>query len=52
MPDLNYKNGLEIYKDDFFYLAGYPQIGLNEIERSISSGQIIDIIDEMEFEHS
>ena len=52
LPDLNYKNGLEFYKADFFYLAGYPRIGLNEIERSISSGQIIDIIDEMEFEHS
>ena len=52
LPDLNYKNGLDFYKNNFVYLAGYPKIGLNKIERSISSGQIINIIDEAEFEHS
>ena len=52
IPDLNYKNGLNFYKNNFFYIAGYPQNNLNENERSISSGQIIDIIDEKDFEHS
>ena len=51
-PDLNYKNGYDLYKNDYFYLAGYPRINLNENERSISSGKIIDIIDQSEFEHS
>ena len=26
VPDYNYKNGLEYYKNQFFYLAGYPKI--------------------------
>ena len=52
VPDLNYKNGLNLYKSNFFYLAGYPRNNLNENERSISSGKITDIINKAEFEHS
>jgi len=52
MPDLNYKNGYNIYINDNFYLAGYPQNNSNENERSISSGKIINILDNLEFEHS
>ena len=54
MPDLNYKNGLNFYKEknNYYYLAGYPQNNLNENERSVSSGKIINILDNSEFEHS
>ena len=52
LPDLNYKNGLELYDNKSFYLAGYPKNSKNEFERSSSSGKITDIICESEFEHS
>lgn len=49
---MNYKNGLDFYKNNFFYLAGYPRNNFNDGERSISSGKITDIINKAEFEHS
>ena len=52
MPDFSYKNGYNIYKNVNFYLAGYPQNNSNENERSISSGKIINIFDNSEFEHT
>ena len=52
VPDLNYKNGLNFYKNNYFYLAGYPINNMNENGRSISSGKIINILDNSEFEHS
>jgi len=54
MPDFSYKNGFDFYKNknNYYYLAGYPQNNLNENERSISSGKIINILDNSEFEHS
>ena len=42
--DFSYKNGYNIYINDNFYLAGYPQNNSNENERSISSGKIIKIL--------
>ena len=47
-PDMNYKSGYDFYKNKFFYLAGYPKNN----ERSVSSGQITNILAEPEFEHS
>ena len=52
LPELNYKNGYDTYLNNYFYLAGYPQKNQIEIERSISSGKIINILDNSEFEHS
>jgi len=52
LPELNYKNGYNTYLNNYFYLAGYPQKKQIEIERSISSGKITKILDELEFEHS
>ena len=52
MPDFSYKNGYNIYINENFYLAGYPQNNSNENERSISSGKIIKILDNSEFEHT
>ena len=49
--DWNYKEGYNLYLNDFFYLAGYPQIN-NEDGRCISSGKMTKILDETEFEHS
>ena len=48
MPDLNYKNGYDFYngKNNYYYLAGYPQNNLNENERSVSSGKIINVLDD------
>ena len=51
-PDLNYKNGYNIYLNDYFYLAGYPQNNPIKIERSVSYGKITKILDKPEFEHS
>ena len=50
-PDLNYKNGFDIYLNENFYLAGYPSSELFKKERHISSGKII-AIDDFEFDHS
>ena len=49
VPDFSYKNGYNFYANEknYFYLAGYPQNN----ERSISSGNIIEIFEEPEFEH-
>ena len=52
IPDLNYKNGLEYYKGKTFYLAGYPLDEIYKEERVISSGRIINIINEIVFSHS
>ena len=53
LPDLNYKNGYQFYKDKNFYLAGYPYSEGNKRERSISSGKIKAInINNIEFIHS
>ena len=52
IPDLNYKNGYNLYEDDYFYLAGYPENNLYSNGRSISSGKLTKILDEPEFEHS
>ena len=53
LPDLNYKNGYQFYKDKNFYLAGYPFIEGNKRERSISSGKIKAIkTNNIEFIHS
>lgn len=53
MPDLNYKNGYEFYKDKNLYLAGYPYSEGNRRERSISSGKIKSInINNIGFTHS
>jgi len=50
-PDLNYKNGYELYKNKNFYLAGYPSE--NNKERCISSGEIKAIdIKKYKFLHS
>ena len=51
MPDLNYKNGYEIFKNKYIILAGYPKFESLLYERSISSGKITDI-NNCEFEHS
>ena len=50
-PDLNYKNGFNLYNDNFFYLAGYPNNGSLIYERCISSGKIIGI-GKYEFKHT
>jgi len=47
-PDLNYKNGYNLYESKDFYLAGYPA---NKNERCISSGKI-KIISNFELEHT
>ena len=53
MPDLNYKNGYEFYKDKNLYLVGYPYSEGNRRERSISSGKIKSInINNIGFTHS
>ena len=50
-PDLNYKNGYELYKNKNFYLTGYPSE--NNKERCISSGEIKAInIQKYKFLHS
>ena len=50
-PDLNYKNGYELYKNKNFYLAGYPSE--NNKDRCISSGEIKYIdIQNFKFLHS
>ena len=50
-PDLNYKNGYNLYKNKNFYLAGYPSE--NNKERCISSGEIKAIdIQKYKFLHS
>ena len=51
IPDYNYKNGFEYYKDKSFYMAGYPRILGKKDERCICSGQIKEI-DEFDFEHT
>ena len=50
-PDLNYKDGYDSYKDNFFYLAGYPNNGSLIYESYISSGKIIEI-GNYEFKHT
>ena len=52
LPDLNYKNGFSYYKNNYIYLVSYPKIDSNKNERNISSGQIINILNKSEFEHS
>lgn len=52
VPDWSYKNGYDFYKKNYFYLAGYPQNILNENDRSTSSGQITEILEKPEFQHS
>ena len=47
-PDLNYKNGYNFYKDKSFYLPGYPQNNLNDI--NIKTVKIINILNNSEFE--
>jgi V8-like Glu-specific endopeptidase len=50
-PDLNYKNGYDLYKSKKFYLAGYPSE--NNDERCCSSGEIKKIFKEKyQFIHS
>ena len=49
--DYNYKNGYDYYIDQNLYLAAYPSVKNNNIERYISSGKIIKIKD-FEFTHS
>ena len=50
-PDLNYKNGYNLYINKYFYLAGYPSTNNNE--RCFSAGQIKTIkINEFKFLHS
>ena len=51
-PDLNYKNGNDIYLNDYFYLPGYPQNNLIKVERTVSYGKITRILNDPEFEHS
>ena len=51
-PDLNYKNGIKHYKNVKTCLAGYPNSAFYNEERHICSGEIIDIKNEYEFEHS
>ena len=50
--DLNYNNRYNLYINNFFYLAGYPQNFLIKAGRSISSGKILKILDNFEFEHN
>ena len=50
-PDLNYKNGYDLYKNKNFFLAGYPT--KNNDQRCFSSGQIKDVdIETFQFTHS
>ncbi len=53
-PDLDYKNGYNNYKYKKYYLAGYPKNDSENInkeyERCISSGTIINLNEEKEFE--
>ena len=51
-PDLNYKNGIKHYKNVKTCLAGYPNSAFYNEERHICSGEIINIKNEYEFEHS
>jgi len=51
IPDYNYKNGFEYYKDKSFYMAGYPQFLGKKNERCICSGQINEV-DGFDFEHT
>ena len=51
IPDYNYKNGFEYYKDKSFYMAGYPQFLGKKNERCICSCQI-NKIDGFDFEHT
>lgn len=40
-PDLNYKNGFQVYENQNFYLAGYPKVADQFIgDGHISSGKI------------
>ena len=50
-PDLNYKNGYELYQNHLFYIGGYRNSGSLMYERYISSGRIIEI-ENYEFKHS
>jgi len=45
IPDLNYKNGFNIYLNEDFYLAGYPKVDKFIGERHISSGKIVKVKD-------
>ena len=50
-PDLNYKNGYDLYENKNFFLAGYPT--KNNDQRCFSSGQIKDVdIETFQFTHS
>jgi V8-like Glu-specific endopeptidase len=52
LPDYNYKNGFNYYKDKSFYMAGYPRDERNKSnERCICSGKI-EKIEDFEFEHT
>ena len=51
-PDFSYKNGYNIYLNDYFYSAGYPQNNPIKVERTISYGKITKILNEPEFDHS
>ena len=50
-PDLNYKNGYDIYKGKKCFLAGYPIGNLYE-GKHCSSGEIKDIMNIFEFVHT
>ena len=51
LPDLNYKNGFNLYLKENFYLAGYPKVDKFVGDRHITSGKIIQIKD-FEFYHN
>lgn len=50
-PDLNYKDGYNVYNKEKIYIAGYP-LDKRFKERQISSGEIINIINGYEFQHN
>ena len=51
-PDFSYKNGYNIYLNDYFYLAEYPHNNSTKTQRIISYTKITKILDEPEFEFS
>ena len=50
-PDIKYKVGYNIYKDNNIYLLGYQQNELNKREIKIFSGKIKNVINNSEFEY-
>ena len=51
LPNFDYKNGYDNYKGKCFYLAGYPGDSKNQ-ERKVASGQIKELLEKPEFEHT